>query len=580
MSSARYSRWLPVISAGSGTGRRLQGIAGAPGRVAGPIWRWPEDLPVSDVHEPASPDGAALRCALELVRSQLSAAAAKLREAGAANEAGIIDAQLLVLDDPAFTEVAFSAIARGVAPAQAVQSALDPFIMMLLQSPDPVFRGRADDLRDVARQLCVALRGGSGAAPNPERPSIVVARDLAPSQTAGLDQNQVLGFATEMGSATAHTAILARALGIPAVVGVSGLLGTVREGQMTLLDGDLGCLILDPPPEAVEVAARRSARSIENDPWPAITRDGHRIEVGCNVAGLEDARRAAAAGADGIGLLRSEFLFLGRDTLPDEQEQVELLTQIMRILEGRPVILRTLDVGADKRLPALAQPSEANPALGVRGLRLELLRRKDLLAQQLRAAIRVARDFPIRVMFPMVATVAEVREAKVIFEKASQELGVVASLQIGVMIEVPSAALAAEALAREVDFFSLGTNDLTQYVFAADRTNPELAHLADSLHPVLLGLIQTVVDGAHRHQKWVGVCGEMASDPWALPLLIGLGVDELSVHPPLVAQVKARVRGLKRGDCTRAAGEALELEDGQQVRGLLSRQRLEPPRAD
>lgn len=546
--------------------------------MAGPIWRWPAELPRAEPDDPASPGGAALRRALGQVRDRLSAAAAKLRAAGAENEAGIIDAQVLVLDDPAFTDAAFAAIADGVAPDQAVQSALQPFIEILLESPDSVFRERAGDLRDVVRQVRLALRGGPAAAPNPDRPSIVVATDLAPSETALLDQQRVIGFATEMGSATAHTAILARALGIPAVVGVPGLLARATDGQMALLDGDAGYVILDPSADLVEAAAPGRAPGTEGDPRPALTRDGRRIEVGCNVAGLEDARRAAAAGADGIGLLRSEFLFLGRETLPDEEEQVELLTQIMTSLGGRPLILRTLDIGADKPLPALAQPAEANPALGVRGLRLQLLRRKDLLAQQLRAVIRVARDHPVRVMFPMVATVDEVREAKAVLAEAAQQLGVAAPPPVGVMIEVPSAALSAETLAHEVDFFSLGTNDLTQYVFAADRTNPELAHLADSLHPVCLRLIRAVVDAAYHHHRWVGLCGEMASDPWALSLLIGLGVDELSVHPPVVSQVKARIRELDSRDCARAAGEALALENGQQVRALLSRHGLQPAR--
>jgi phosphocarrier protein FPr len=244
------------------------------------------------------------------------------------------------------------------------------------------------------------------------------------------------------------------------------------------------------------------------------------------------------------------------------------------------VILRTLDVGADKPLPALPQPPEMNPALGVRGLRLQLLRRTDLLAQQLRAALRVAAEHPLRVMFPMVATVAELRAAKAVLGEAIESIGAsspkASKLQVGVMIEVPSAALMAETLAAEVDFFSLGTNDLTQYVFAADRTNPELAHLADSLHPALLRLIRMVVEAAHRHGKWVGVCGEMASDPWALALLIGLGVDEVSLHPPLVATVKGRVRSLDSRECERTARDAIALEDGQQVRDLLTTRGLQP----
>lgn len=567
-----------MTSVNSGTAQRLRGIAASPGRVVGPIWRWPAEISTKDPDTLPLLDGPKrLRRAIRQVQEQLSATTAKLRQSGAGKQAGILDAQRLILDDPAFVDAAVAAMARGVLADQAVQSALEPYVAMLVESPDPVFQARAADLRDVIHQVQQALRGRPGALPNPDRPSIVVARDLAPSQTAGLDRDRVLGFATEMGSATAHTAILAQAFGIPAVVGISELMEEVREGQTALLDGGQGTLLLDPPLEALP---RATPALIGSDPEPATTVDGRRLEIACNAAGLDDARRAAAAGADGIGLLRSEFLFLGRETLPDEEEQVAVLQEILAALQGRPVILRTLDVGADKPLPALPQPTEANPALGVRGLRLHLLRRKDLLGQQLRAAIRVAMDRPLRVMFPMVATVAELRSARTVLDEALHAIGATSpkapQLQIGIMVEVPSAALSAEKLAAEVDFFSLGTNDLTQYVFAADRTNPELAHLGDSLHPVILRLIEMVVEGAHGHGKWVGVCGEMASDPWALAPLIGLGVDELSVHPPVVAKIKSRVRALDSRACKLAAREATGLEDGQQVRLLLSARGLQP----
>src|SRR5256885_2478601 len=253
------------------------------------------------------------------------------------------------------------------------------------------------------------------------------------------------------------------------------------------------------------------------EPHHAVTKDGRRIDVGCNAATLEDARRAAAAGADGIGLLRSEFLFLGSDRLPTEEEQVAMLEQVMAAMAPRPVILRTLDAGADKPLPALPQPAEANPALGVRGLRLQLLRRPDLLKNQLRAALRVAERHRLGLMFPMVSTVDEIRRVKGLLDEARRELNIAPRMQVGIMIEVPSAAVTADVLAMEVDFFSLGTNDLTQYLFAADRTNPELAPPADSLQPALLRMIDQVVKAAHRRQGLVGACGEMATDPWALP---------------------------------------------------------------
>jgi multiphosphoryl transfer protein len=519
-----------------------------------------------------------LQQVIDQVKGELTVKAARLVSYGATAEAGILEAQGLMLDDPALLAGAEGLMNQGRPADEAVAETMAPFAEMLRASDDPVFQARAADLEDVVQQVRRALHGTSGTPPPPSQPSVLVARDLAPSQTAGLDRALVVGFATEQGSATAHTAILARALGLPAVVGIAGLVQAVHDGQVVLLDGDQGTLLIDPPAEAVR--ALRGPRRMLADAQPAVTRDGRRVEVGCNAASLDDARRAAAAGADGIGLLRSEFLFLGSDRLPTEAEQVDILEAVTTAMSPRPVILRTLDVGADKPLPALPQPPEANPALGVRGLRLQLLRRPDLLLDQLRAALRVASAHPLRLMFPMVSTVDEVRQAKALLEQARRDVNPNAvnaiQMQVGIMIEVPAAVVGADLLAAEVDFFSLGTNDLTQYVFAADRTNPELASLADSLHPVMLRMIDQVVKAAHRRNRWVGVCGEMASDLWALPLLVGLGIDELSVHPPMVARIKAAIRELDSTECARVSRAALKLDGGSAVRRLLERRGLRP----
>jgi multiphosphoryl transfer protein len=569
-----------VTSANSSARTRLKGIAAAPGQAFAPAWRWNDAPRASPTAGPTGAEGAdALERAIEQVKAQLAVTTARLHAAGASAEAGILEAQALMLEDPALLEGARELVIQGTAAEVAVAQTMAPFAAMLRASPDPVFQARAADVDDVVEQIRRALLGLSDAPALPSQPSIVVARDLAPSQTAGLDRALVVGFATEQGTATAHTAILARALGLPAVVGIPGLVDAVADGQALLLDGDEGTVLVDPPADAIRDLAG-PATTLAVDAEPAVTRDGRRVEVGSNAANLEDAQRAAAAGADGIGLLRSEFLFLGSKRLPTEAEQVAMLESVMAAMGNRPVILRTLDVGADKPLPSLPQPLEANPALGVRGLRLQLLRRPDLLRDQLRAALRVAASHPLRLMLPMVSTVDEVRQAKAILAEAAKDVNAATAgaprMQVGIMIEVPAAAIGADLLAREVDFFSIGTNDLTQYLFAADRTNPELGPLADSLHPTLLRLIDQVVKAAHEHRRWVGVCGEMASDLWAVPLLVGLGVDELSVHPPIVARIKAIVRQLSAAECATVAAAALKLEGGEAVRHLLKQRHLEP----
>ena len=547
---------------------KLHGIAAAPGQVVAPAWRWAESRVHGSGTDLTGETGInRLQIAIRDVKAALATKATGLQARGAAAEAGILQAQALMLDDPALLDGASSLIRKGRPADAAVAETMAPFAEMLRASDDEVFKARAADLEDVVEQLRRALHGVSDMPPPPATPSIVVARDLAPSQTAGLDRTLVVGFATEQGTATAHTAILARALGLPAVVGIAGLVDAVADGQSVLLDGDRGTLVIDPSPGSVAHVA--GPKPLVTDAAPAVTKDGRRIDVGCNAANLEDAQRAAAAGADGIGLLRSEFLFLGSDRLPTEEEQVAMLEQVMAAMAPRPVILRTLDVGADKPLPALPQPAEANPALGVRGLRLQLLRRPELLMDQLRAALRIAAGYPLRLMFPMVSTVDEVRQVKLLLEKARRELNASPRMEVGIMVEVPAAAVTADVLAKEVDFFSLGTNDLTQYLFAADRTNPDLASLADSLHPALLRVIDQVVRAAHSEGRWVGVCGEMASDLGAVPFLIGLGVDELSVHPPLVARIKASVRGLEAAECARVATAALQLDSGTAVRRLV-----------
>jgi phosphoenolpyruvate-protein phosphotransferase len=404
--------------------------------------------------------------------------------------------------------------------------------------------------------------------------AIVVATELTPADTAGLDPSLVAGIATAHGAATAHAAILARALGLPAVVGVGDALTEVEDGTPLLLDGDAGTVQVDPPSELLRDAevrrerdrARRAAAR-ERAHETGATRDGTRIEVFANLGSAAEAAPAVELGAEGVGLLRTEFLFLDRPELPDEEEQAQTLVDIARALDGRPLVVRTLDAGADKPLPALPMPPEANPFLGVRGIRLALQRR-DVLSTQLRAILRAAAEHPIKAMLPMVATLNEIRAARAVLEEARAQTGIDAPLELGIMVEVPAAALTAAKLAPHVDFFSLGTNDLTQYAMAAERGDERLAGLLAGPQPAVLRLVRATVEAATKHGRWVGVCGELAGDPAAAVLLAGLGVTELSMAPALIPEAKAALRAVDLPAASQAAEAALEAEDADAARAL------------
>ena len=413
---------------------------------------------------------------------------------------------------------------------------------------------------------------------------IVVASDLTPADTAGFDPAVVTGIATAIGGPTSHAAILARALGIPAVLGLGSAVLAVPEAMPLLLDGERGTVVV--APSAADVAsaelaeehrrvAGERARKLATE--PAVTRDGTKVEVAANAGSAEDVRRAVAAGADGIGLLRTEFVFMSAERMPTEQEQEAVYRDIARILDGLPLIVRTLDVGADKPLPYLPRDAEPNPALGQRGIRLGLARTGLLLAQ-VRAVLRVATDHPVKLMFPMVATEQEVRSALGLVANARRGLAAegaavppAGEMEVGIMVEVPSAALTAAAIAPAVDFFSVGTNDLAQYTLAADREVTAVAGLADAIHPAVLTLIGRAAAAAADAGRWIGVCGELAADPLAVPLLLGLGVRELSVSAAAVAAVKQAVRGTDLTKGAELARQAVSLPSAEAVRELMRR---------
>ena len=495
------------------------------------------------------------------------------RRAGAA-DAAIFDAHLALLSDEALLDPARAAIAAGATAERAFYDAAQHVAAVYRGLDEPLLQERATDVLDVGRRVVAALTGSDAGAGAADASGIVVADELTPADAAGLDPVRVLAIATARGSNTAHAAILARALGLPAVVGLGGDVLAVPDGTTLLLDGEAGTVMVEPPADMVsdaherrERADRRRAAARERAHEPAVMRDGERIEVFANLGTGSDAAHAVELGAEGVGLLRTEFLFLGRGELPGEDEQAETLREIAVALDGRPLIVRTLDAGADKPLPALPMPPEDNPFLGVRGIRLALAR-PDVLATQFRAILRVAAEHPVKTMLPMVATLAEITAARELLDQARADTGIDAPMELGIMVEVPAAALAAARLAAHVDFFSLGTNDLTQYTMAAERGDARLAPLLAGPQPAVLRLVQATVSGAQAHGRWVGVCGELAGDPAAAVLLAGLGVTELSMAAALVPEAKAALREVSLADARAAAQAALQTDDADAARGL------------
>ena len=558
-------------------GAVLTGVAASAGVAIGPAHRLGgpgaglEAPPERDARG-AEEEWRALDGALTAARDAIERDREVVTSRAGAADAAIFDAHLALLDDDALLEPAHEAIAAGATAERAWYDAAQQVAAVYRSLDEPLLRERATDVLDVGRRVVAALTG-AGDEREPAT-GIVVADELTPADAAGLDPERVLAIATARGSTTAHAAILARALGLPAVVGLGPEVLAVPDGTTLLLDGEAGTVIADPPAAVLsdaqdrrERAQQRRAAAREHADKPAVTRDGARVEVFANLGTGSDAARAVQLGAEGVGLLRTEFLFLGRAELPGEEEQAQTLREIAQALDGRPLIVRTLDAGADKPLPALPMPAEENPFLGVRGIRLALAR-PELLATQFRAILRVAAEHPVKTMLPMVATLGEITAARALLDRARADTGIDAPMELGIMVEVPAAALAAARLAAHVDFFSLGTNDLTQYTMAAERGDARLASLLAGPQPAVLRLVAATVAGAAMHGRWVGVCGELAGDPAAAVLLAGLGVTELSMAAALVPEVKVALREVSLSDARAAAEAALDTDDADAARAL------------
>jgi phosphoenolpyruvate-protein phosphotransferase len=562
----------------------IQGISASPGFAAGPAFRFiPEDviLPRFKTNDYQA-EWDRLEDSLQIAKQQVTAILDNARLQVSSDEAAIFEAHLLFLEDPELLSMVQSRLHEEQVNVEAVWAVtIETYAQMLEAMENDYFAARAADVRDVGRRVLRLLMG----LPEDDlgilqSPAVVIARDLTPSDTVRLDKKLVLGLCTAEGGPTSHTAILAKSLGIPAVVGASKALLDIGQGDHLLVDAGQGQVIVGADSEIItQFNSRRlnfetlSLAELEYARQPAVTQDGHTIEILANIGDVDDAHLALKYGADGVGLFRTEFLYLDRQTAPDENEQYRAYHDVIKVMGNRPVVVRTMDIGGDKELPYLNMSQEANPFLGFRAIRISLAE-PDMFKVQLRALLRAAFGHDMRIMFPMIATLEEVRRAKVLLNEAYQELmdqgiPVPDTIQVGIMVEIPSVVVMADFFAHEVDFFSIGTNDLTQYTFAAERTNEKVAHLGDACHPAILRQIRAVIEAAHRHGIWVGLCGELAGDPQAIPLLLGLGLDEFSMAAPMIPRAKAIIRRLSKPAAFELAERALQQESAEDVRALV-----------
>lgn len=560
---------------------RLCGIGAAPGWAVAPAFVYRPAGLTAERRAVADPQAeeARLERALSAARGELAGLEGQVVASAGADAGRILEFQRMMLED----ESLLGDIRRRIGDERcnaeaAVAEVFSEWVERFEGLDDALMRGRAADVRDVGSRLLAALQGHARPAPAAmPGPAIVVAEDLEPSTVAQLDRARALGLVTAAGGATSHTAILARAWGIPAVVGLGPAILAVPPGRRLAIDGEAGVVEVDPPPETVHAYRARRARhlsleaeALEGAGAPAVTRDGRRVEVVANIASVAMAGEAVRYGAEGVGLLRTEFLYLDRATPPGEEEQLAAYRAIAAALAPRPLVVRTLDIGGDKRLPYVPMAPGANPSLGLRGLRL-CLERPELFEPQLRAILRAAAEHNVRIMFSMVTGVDEVLRAKDALARARRRLaadGLPAAerLPVGIMVETPAAALLADVLAAEVDFFSIGSNDLTQYTLACDRTDERLRHQYDPLDPAVLRLIRTVIEAAHAARKRVGLCGEMAGQEQAIPLLLGLGLDEFSMAARAIPPAKRLLRALSASAVQELARRALALRSAAEVR--------------
>lgn len=557
----------------------LNGLPASSGIVTGPVYHWKQPESVVYEQEEAyetAEEKEQLFSAIAKAKVQLATLRERIANQVGNTEASIFDAQLEFFEDPEILEIAHSEIVNGSHAAAAWQKAIDLREEQLSASEDKYMAARAADIRDIGNQVIRILSQNDQNERLEIKGSVIlIADDLSPSDAVSIDSSQLLGICTVNGSPSSHTAILARALGIPALVKVDKKLLTLSDGLEVILDGDKGQLIINPKSEKIHAAKQKEhkQRRSQNEQLKeaskkAVSRDGKKIKVVANIASLEDAEKVNQFGGEGVGLLRTEFLFQNRSVPPTEEEQYRIYRDIVLSQGSKPVIIRTFDAGSDKPVKFLHREQEINPALGQRGIRLRN-DFEDIFKTQIRAVLRTAEIGHVGIMFPMITTIEEWKEINSLMQGICRELEV-ESVDKGIMVEVPAAALNSHAFAGEVDFFSIGTNDLAQYTLAMDRMNPKLAPQLKDFDPSIFRLISETVNNAHKAGKWVGVCGEIASNPKAIPILIGLGVDELSVNIPAIPEVKAVIRNMEFSKAKQLADKVLGCSSSSEIRKLLS----------
>ncbi|MGF6791872.1 phosphoenolpyruvate--protein phosphotransferase [Paraburkholderia sp. 35.1] len=552
----------------------LAGVCAAPGIALGKLVRWDDaDLePPEQASGTSAAESRLLDKAIATVDADLDTIVRDASQRGSVGEAGIFAVHRVLLEDPTLLDAARDLISLGKSAGFAWREAIRAQVGILSNVEDALLAERAADLRDIEKRVQRALGYTSSAARTLPDEAVLAADEFTPSDLSSLDRTRVTALVMARGGATSHAAILARQAGIPALVALGDALHAIPEGTQVVVNASTGRLEFAPTELDVERARRERGRLADvreanrrTSQQAAATADGRAIEVAANIATLDDANAAVDNGADAVGLLRTELLFIHRPAAPSADEHRQSYQAIVDALRGRAAIIRTLDVGADKEVDYLTLPPEPNPALGLRGVRLAQVR-PDLLDDQLRGLLAVRPVGAVRILLPMVTDAGELIRIRKRIDELAREAGRSEPVEVGVMIEVPSAALLADQLAQHADFLSIGTNDLTQYTLAMDRCQPDLAAQADGLHPAVLRLIAATVEGAAKHGKWVGVCGALAGDPLAMPLLVGLGVTELSVDPVSVPGIKARVRTLDYQLCRQRARDALALDSAQAVR--------------